>query len=131
MAKKTTKKAAKRKGGKGKRYSPEAKQEVIDFVNEVNAAKGRGGVASAARKFGVSPLSIGNWLKGGGGAKPGRRKGSVGAKPARRGRPVGGGGNRDRDRVLSDLTGLNREISRKRNELASLEARFEKLKTSL
>ncbi|NIP93270.1 MAG: hypothetical protein GWO24_07365, partial [Akkermansiaceae bacterium] len=55
-------------------------------------AKGRGGVAAAARKFRVSPLSINNWLK----------KGGAGAgKPSgERSVPSGGG----RDQVLRQLT---------------------------
>jgi len=119
MAKKTAKKAAKKKTGKGKRYSDAERQKVISFVNKVNAAKGRGGVAQASRKFGISQLSIGNWLKksgASGGARPGRPRSA---------------GRKGRDRVLSDLTSLNREISKRRSELAALEARFDKLKASL
>ncbi len=115
-ATKTAKKTAKKRGGKGKRYSDSLKKKVIAFVGQVNSEKGRGGVAAAAKKFGASPLSISNWLK---------RGGTGGAK---RGRPAAGGG---RDRLLGELTSLNRSIAQKRRELDGLEARFEKLKGAL
>ena len=121
-AKKAARKAAKTdagsKAGKGTRYTDAVKQKVIAFVEEVNAAKGRGGVAAAARKFGVSPLSIGNWLRKGGVSSSGSRSKASGS----------GGG---RNKVLSELVSLDTEIAKKRSELEKLEARFEKLKGSL
>ena len=40
---------AKKKTTKGKRYTAEEKQEVIDYVISVDGENGRGGVAAAAR----------------------------------------------------------------------------------
>lgn len=54
---------------KGKRYTPAEKQEVVDYVNQVNAQNGRGGQSSAAKKFGVSVLTVSAWLKAAGVAK--------------------------------------------------------------
>lgn len=48
---------------KGKRYSNDEKQEVIDFVNNYNAERGRGGVANASKKFAITQMTINSWLK--------------------------------------------------------------------
>jgi hypothetical protein len=48
---------------KGKRYTDAEKQEVVSFAHKVNAASGRGGQAAAARKFGISVLTVSAWLK--------------------------------------------------------------------
>lgn len=49
--------------GKGKRYTDGEKDEILAFVRQANEELGRGGVAHAARKFGVTPLTIHNWLR--------------------------------------------------------------------
>jgi transposase-like protein len=117
----SAKKAAK-KTAQGKRYSAAEKKRVVAFVNQVNSDKGRGGVSAAARKFGASPLSISKWVKdGGGSAKP------VAAKRGRGRRPAAG----SRNKVLEELTSLNKTIEQRRRDLEALEARFEKLKQSL
>jgi len=48
---------------KGKRYTTAEKQEVLDYVASVDAEKGRGGVAAAARQFGITPLTVTAWKK--------------------------------------------------------------------
>ena len=48
---------------KGKRYTTAEKQEVLDYVASVDSDKGRGGVAAAARKFGITPLTVTAWKK--------------------------------------------------------------------
>lgn len=48
---------------KGVRYTPEHRQEVVDFVNSHNAIHGRGGQSEAARKYNLSLLTIAAWLK--------------------------------------------------------------------
>ena len=74
-AKKVTKKAAKAgKGKKGIRYSPELKQQVVDFVTSHNAVHGRGGQNQAAKKFKLSVLTVAAWLKASGAKKPSRKK---------------------------------------------------------
>lgn len=62
-AKKAKSGAKKASKGVGKRYSTAEKQDVVDFVNAYNAAKGRGGQSEAARKFNISILTISSWLK--------------------------------------------------------------------
>lgn len=47
---------------KGKRYTSTEKAAVLQEVDRVNALKGRGGIAAASRKFGISPLTVSNWL---------------------------------------------------------------------
>lgn len=48
---------------KGVRYSPEYKQEVVDFVEAYNASNGRGGQSHAAKKYNLSVLTVSSWLK--------------------------------------------------------------------
>ncbi|MCB1133817.1 MAG: hypothetical protein KDN05_22045 [Verrucomicrobiae bacterium] len=67
---------------KGTRYTPEQKQEVVDFVNQYNADNGRGGQSAAARKFNISQLTISAWLKkfGKKSAKPAKKAAKKAAK---------------------------------------------------
>lgn len=123
-AKKTAKKATKAAGKKGKRYTDAEKQAVIDFVNSHNAAKGRGGAAAASRKFKVSQLTIGAWLKKSG-KKPGR---AVAVKKVARARATSGG---SRSSVLAQLSKLDAQIAAKRKELDALESKFASLKAGL
>ena len=60
----TTKKAPTKKAAKGKRYTKAEKAKILAFVE----SQGRGGQSKAAKKFGVSPLTISNWRKSVGGA---------------------------------------------------------------
>ena len=130
---------ASKKSNKGKRYTDEEKQEIVDFVNEYNAAKGRGGAANASKKFGVSQLTIGAWLKKGKGGATKKVKAAAkkATKGAKRGRPPGrpakaavvaSGG---RAKVLAALAKADEAIAAKRAELDALEAKFEQLKASL
>jgi Brinker DNA-binding domain len=52
--------------GRGVRYDATKKQEVIDFVSDYNQKNGRGGQSAAARKFGITILTVSSWLKGSG-----------------------------------------------------------------
>lgn len=59
----------KKSSGKSKmgvRYPAERKQEVVKFVTSYNAANGRGGQNQAAKKFGLSVLTVSAWLKASG-----------------------------------------------------------------
>ncbi len=59
----------------GTRYTEEEKKAVLEFVAQVNAKKGRGGMTAAAKKFKVTPLTVSNWIaKFGGGAPTGAPK---------------------------------------------------------
>lgn len=168
----------------GKRYSPEERKQIIDFVHQYNTDNGRGGATTASKKYGVSLLTIGNWMKKAGSpAKPGKKikpaaadaakeaapsngaaptpakptKPAKAAKPAKApkaakpanaptgkrkaGRPkkalasapapAAVGGNGKLAGLVNELVGLDRTISVKRQELAALEGRFQKLKASL
>jgi transposase-like protein len=110
---------AAKKATKRKRYTAEEKQSVVDFVNSHNEANGRGGVTAAVKKFGTSALTIATWVKGSGGSSVGN--GRKGAESA-----AGGRGG-----VLAELSKLDAVIAAKRKELDVLEAKFQKLKTSL
>lgn len=73
----TTKKKASRRT----RYTDAQKKEIVDFVTSYNATNGRGGQSEAAKKFKVSPISIGAWLKGTSAAAP--KKAGKAAKAAK------------------------------------------------
>lgn len=111
-----------KKSAKGKRYTPEEKQKVVDFVQEANSEKGRGGVTAAVKKFGISALTISSWIKSSGGA----------AAPAK-GRKAGNAdaGSSSRGKLLDKLGSLDREIAKRRKELSDLESTFQKLKGQL
>ena len=111
--------ASKKTSTKGKRYTAEEKQQVVNFVNQYNAANGRGGATAASKKFGVSQLTVGSWMKSSGGTDAGN---------VRKGTAVGAGG---RSGVLAELSKLDGVIAARRKELDVLEARFQKLKASL
>ena len=116
---KTRSRKAKKKSevnaSKGKRYSPEERAQVLAVVHEVNAARGRGGVTAAAKKFGVSPLTISHWLRNAGipNSSRSRRRGAGDAE------------------IFRQLADLHDQIATKQKELASLESQFNKLKARL
>jgi transposase-like protein len=104
---------AAKKSTKGKRYSDEEKKRIVEFANQVNAEKGRGGASAAGKKFGVSAVTLSAWL----------------SKAAPASVQTGDGG--PRIKTLERLSALDREIASKRKELAKLEAEFDKLKARL
>jgi transposase-like protein len=106
---------------KGKRYTATEKQKIVSYVNQVKEANGRGGLTAAAKKFGVSPLTVGTWMKG---MKAAGDAGTVTGKAGLKG--IGG-----RSKILDQLAVLDREIATKRRELAAIEAAFNKLKAKL
>lgn len=116
--------ASKPSASKGKRYSAAEKKEIIDFVDQVNTEKGRGGQSAASKKFGISPLTISSWLKKGAGAEGAAKAGRKTPKKAAR-----QGGRRAS--VLDQLASLDAEIRQRRIEIDDLEAKFQKLKDSL
>ncbi|MFD0893734.1 hypothetical protein KBB96_09950 [Luteolibacter ambystomatis] len=111
-----------KKSAKGKRYTPEEKQQIVDFVREANRDKGRGGVAAAVKKFAVSALTISSWVKAEGSTTP------KSGKSAKAGVREGDGG---RTKLLGQLFSLDQEIAMRRKELVALEAKFQKLKEQL
>ena len=127
-AKKAAKKPVARKAAKkGKRYTPAKKKKVVAYVNEVNAAKGRGGVAAAKKKFGITALTISKWVKDAGGAIKGAPRKAARGRPKVSRKPAASG----RAKSLAQLTSLLKEIGQKKSELARLEAKFEQVKRSL
>lgn len=54
------------------RYSQEKKDEVLKFVQEHNEKNGRGGQSAAATKYGLTPLTVKNWMDKAGIPTPGR-----------------------------------------------------------
>jgi len=76
----------KKKSNIGKRYTDAEKQEVISFVEKVNAENGRGGQSLAAKKFGISVITVAAWLrsKAAGKAAASSKAGKVAAKPAKK-----------------------------------------------
>ena len=82
-------KSASKKGkGTGKRYTEEQRREILKWLE---AHPGHGSIGKAIHRFGVSYISLRNWMKKSGVARP-ERKGAK-AKP---GRPAGTGKRRGR-----------------------------------
>jgi transposase-like protein len=99
---------------KGKRYTAEQKQEVMDFVKEYNSKNGRGGQSRAAAHFGLSILTVSSWLK-----NPkfgGRVASSVPANFVSK---------------VNDLIDLSGKINTAEAELKGLRARYERVKSSI
>lgn len=146
---------------KGKRYSDEEKKEVLDFITEYNAKNGRGGQTKAAEKYGVTQITIANWIKSGGKSKvpkapkapaapkapkaPKSPKAPKAAKPAAAPAPAAAAApavafpgetfkaapTGDISAKLNRLLKLHTDIAKAKADLASLESEFEGLKGSL
>lgn len=116
-AKKATKVAKSQpdKGVRGIRYDAEKKKEVVEFVNEYNAKNGRGGQSAAARKFGLSILTVAAWLK----------KGSYGAVRSKSGTNVNLAKN------VNALLDLVDEIRKAESELDRLRAKYDTIRASV
>jgi len=54
------------KVGRGSRYTPEKKKEIIDFVTAYNEKHGRGGQSKAVAKYKLSAITCASWLKAAG-----------------------------------------------------------------
>jgi|GEM_PF-6561818 len=62
-AKKAVKKKASKEGAAPVRYNETKKKQILAFVKKVNQSQGKGGMAEAARQFGMQPLTIARWIK--------------------------------------------------------------------
>lgn len=100
---------------RGKRYTAEEKSKIIAFVESHNAANGRGGQSAAAKKFGVSQLTVSGWLKGTGGS-------------AKSGAKAGKGSMQNK---LATLLTLGQDIDKLDKELTAKRSKFEAIKASL
>lgn len=118
-------KANAKPSARGTRYTPKQKAAVISYVEEVNAKKGRGGAAAASRKFKISQITIGQWIKKSGSSASVKK--SV-AKGATRGRPKSGAGFASKLRRLADL---HEVIVKTEAELKSFQNEYAALKKSL
>ena len=77
----TKKKAA---AATGIRYTDAQKKEILQFVQDYNSAKGRGGQSAASKKYNVTQLTISAWIKASG-TKPSSK---AAAKPAKSAKPA-------------------------------------------
>lgn len=102
-----------------KRYTPEEKEEIISFINDYKVKNGRGAQKAAASKYGVSAVTITNWMKATK-KKRGRKVGSKNTAAPRKTSKIKEQSPED----LRRLAGLLEEIG----ELESLVARLDSLK---
>lgn len=103
---------------KGKRYTEKEKNDILAFVDKVNTEKKRGGQSEASKKFGISQLTISNWIKSRGVASPKAYK-------------LSGGPKLGYAATLNKLTALAKTIDKTEAELSRLKAQFNALKASL
>lgn len=105
----------KKNSPKARRYTVKEKEDILRYVESVNAKQGRGGQTAAVKKYGISALTISTWMRtnaNGGIALPSSAKGGVGG-------------------VLAKLAALHTEIAAKEKQLAAMQAEFTKLKASI
>ncbi len=107
-------KEKKKEIGRGKRYTRAEKVKILTFVDKYNATNGRGGAAEASRKFGVSQLTIGNWLRSAGSPAPKRKKSNI-----------------DVDKALKRLSELHKEIGQAEAKYNALCKEYAELKASI
>lgn len=127
-----------KKAIRGKRYSAEEKSKIIAFVNEHNARNKRGGQLTAAKKFGISQITIASWLKKSGSKANAKKLVKAAGKAPKaakktsaksKAKAVSTGGNMQKK--LSSLLALGNEIEKLERELKAKRARFESIKASL
>ena len=99
---------------KGKRYTDKEKAQVLSFVEKTNAEKGRGGITAASKKFGITPLTISNWMK---------KTGISSVRGAR--------SNVNFAANLRRLADVHESISKKEAELLKLQREYAALKKKL
>jgi len=100
---------------KGKRYTSAEKAEVLKWVNDYNVKHGRGGVANASKHFGITQLTIHNWVRQGG-AVMGTR--ALKVSPNHSG-------------ILRDLADLLDQIAERETELQKLRKEYNDLQKQL
>jgi len=66
------------------RYTDAQKKEILDFINQYNATNGRGGQSAAAKKFGVTPITLSAWTKAAGGGKARAKAKKPGGKASKK-----------------------------------------------
>jgi transposase-like protein len=110
-----------------KRYSPEAKAEILQFIRNHDSANGRGGKSAAVREFGVSALTLSNWLK----ASKAEGKPTK-ARPDTAGRiPKSGKGGKTVDAGVGGIEKTLKRMLEIRNQIGALKTEFEALKARI
>ena len=102
---------------KGRRYTPNERRDILEFIRQYNSSHGRGGATAAMKKFGISQPTLSLWI-----SKAGDSQAGDGTSP---------NGSGIKSKVLQQLVEIDRQILQKRAELEALEARFRELKSKL
>ena len=100
--------------GKAKRYTPEEKAEIVAFAK----AQGRGGQTAAAKKYGVSPISVGAWVKKAGGGKAAK------ATKAPKATTTGGNVYQQVAKLAGEVQALEATLEAKKKELGKVAAKL-------
>lgn len=138
----STKKVSTKKVVRGKRYSTEEKNNIIAFVNEHNAKNKRGGQLTAAKKFGISQITIASWLKKSGSKAAAKApKATKSAKATKKAAAKSKGRTKGKTKAapaagsiqkkLSSLLTLGNEIAKLERDLKAKRTQFETIKASL
>ena len=94
-----------------RRYTPEEKQAVLDFIAERKTQNKRGAQKEAAAQFGISTVTISSWMKASK-AKRGRKPGTKNA-PVAKSQPLASAQPADLRRlaaVLEEIAELEKPI---------------------
>jgi transposase-like protein len=116
---------------RGKRYSAEEKSKIIAFVNEHNAKNKRGGQLTAAKKFGISQLTIATWLKKSGGKSTGKAAAKGAKKTTAKSASKAVSTKGSIEKKLNSLLSLGKEIEKLERDLKAKRAQFDSIKASL
>ena len=120
-----------KKAIRGKRYSAEEKSKIIAFVNEYNAKNKRGGQLTAAKKFGISQLTIATWLKKSGGKSTGKAAAKGAKKTAAKSASKAVTTKGSMQKKLNSLLSLGKEIEKLERDLKAKRNQFDSIKASL
>lgn len=119
---------------RGKRYSAEEKSKIVAFVTEHNAKNKRGGQLTAAKKFGISQITIASWLKKSGGkttAKAAKTSAKSTKKSSAKSASKASSGTGNMQKKLTALLSLGKEIEKLERDLKAKLAQFQTIKASL
>jgi hypothetical protein len=116
---------------RGKRYSTEEKSKIVAFVTEHNAKNKRGGQLTAAKKFGISQITIASWLKKSGGKTTGKTAVKATKKTAAKSASKVVSNTGSMQKKLNTLLSLGKEIEKLERDLNTKRAQFNTIKASL
>jgi len=112
-------------------YTSEQKAEVIAFVNNHNSENGRGGQATAATKFGISPITVSSWLKVPTEKAPKASKVTQYVKPSLKQKAAAISPVSRYTAKIEELIDVAKQIDRAESELAGMKLKFNNLTSSL